>query len=88
MNEKEYEVIIANYKQDIETLEKQIKRKLIKIHATPQMPNIERLEIYREISVLQEMKRDVESAIGAMDLYFREEKEEKHYQKHYGKILY
>lgn len=88
MTENEYDVIIANYKKDLETLEKQIKRKFMKIHSTPQMPNIERLEIYREISVLQEMKRDVKSAIGAMDLYFKKEKEEKHYQKHYGKILY
>ena len=88
MTEKEYDVIIANYKKDIETLTKQIKRKFMKIHSTPQMPNIERLEVYREINVLQEMKRDAEFSIGALDVYFKKEKEEKHYHKHYGKILY
>ena len=85
MTEQEYDVIIANYKKDIETLTKQIKRKFMIIHSTPQMPNIERMEVYREISVLQEMKRDAESSIGELNVYFKKEKEEKHYHKHYGK---
>ena len=80
----QYDVIIANYKKDIETLTKQIQKRHMKIHANPNMLTIERLEVYREISILQEMQRDLEAAIGAMKIYISEEKDNvKHYNPYW-----
>lgn len=80
----EYEVIIANYQKDIETLTKQIQKRYMKIHANPNMQTIERLEVYREISILKEMQRDLESSIGAMKIYISEEKDNvKHYNPYW-----
>lgn len=80
----EYEVIIANYQKDIETLTKQIQKRYMKIHANPNMLTIERLDIYREISILKEMQKDLESSISAMKIYISEEKNNvKHYNPYW-----
>lgn len=84
MTEKEYEVIIANYEKDIETLTKQIQKRYTKIHANPNMLTIERLELYREIGILKEMQRDLESSIDAMKNYISEGKNDvKHYHPYW-----